>query len=77
MSAIDPELPPAMGRRSAPTYAEIEAHQRLGGTWLWQSPTGEIVATAVGDLWVASNATAVRWWPINAEGDLTAWPVTP
>lgn len=67
------------GRTTPPTDEECFAHQRAGGSWL--ADFGGVI----GVLWTASHAGArgwrrisdppVRWWSLDADNRLCAWPV--
>lgn len=66
------------GRTTPPTDAEIEAHAKAGGSWLYQMPTG--MRSTCGfthdtALWVASNVDVLRWWALGSDGAPCAWPV--
>lgn len=65
------------GRATAPTDAEIAAHEATGATWMIAHRDGQIVVTAMS--WPSSRdwhvaKGAVRWWPLASDGRPCAWP---
>lgn len=81
-----------MGRTTPPTDAENTAHRAAGGLWRWVSTyNGEFLHWASKDTanWhqhdplriltrKESDICITRWWALNAQGELVAWPkITP
>lgn len=63
------------GRATAPTDAEIEAHNKSGGTWYVRRGDRAGVLSIVDETrWIASEG-GYRWWALDAEGRPCAWPV--
>lgn len=65
------------GRTTAPTDAELAAHDATGATWMIAHRDGQIVVTAMS--WPSSRdwhvaKGAVRWWPLASDGRPCAWP---
>jgi len=68
------------GRTTAPTDAELAAHDERGALWMIAHERGDIVVTAMSwpssrDWYVDRGAT--RWWPLTSDGRPCAWPVVP
>lgn len=72
------------GRTTAPTGAEIAAHEATGGTWRTYVPnewifSGDLMdaeeTLKVCDVQQANAVTNARWWALDASGAPTQWPV--
>lgn len=70
------------GRTTAPTDAEIDAHYRAGGGWIYSRPEGvraSVVAqpmTARTIIYAAAcQRETLRWMAVDANSRPTAWPV--
>lgn len=66
------------GRATAPTDAELAAHDERGALWMIAHERGDIVVTVMSwpssrDWHVGKGAT--RWWPLESDGRPCAWPV--
>jgi len=63
------------GRATPPTDAEIEAHNKAGGTWYVRNGDRAGVLSIVDETrWIASEG-GYRWWALDAEGRPCAWSV--
>ena len=63
------------GRATPPTDAEIEAHNKAGGTWYVRNGDRAGVLSIVDETrWIASEG-GYRWWALDAEGRPCAWAV--
>lgn len=65
------------GRTTAPTDAELAAHDAAGALWMIAHRDGQIVVTAMS--WPSSRdwhvaKGAVRWWALAIDGRPCAWP---
>ena len=73
------------GRTTAPTDAEIAAHDAAGGTWLvryrrdgWGGDDAALFLDVLAPRDVRGDGlAAVRWWPLDASGRPCAWPEVP
>lgn len=66
------------GRATAPTDAELAAHDERGALWMIAHERGDIVVTVMS--WPSSRdwhvaKGAVRWWALTSDGRPCAWPV--
>lgn len=64
------------GRATPPTYAEINAHAAAGGSWLVRyGYRTEVVDAAAAKIATESDEPRViRWWSVDQEHCLCAWP---
>lgn len=76
----DAALAAVAGRTTAPTDAELDAHEAAGGRWLVtygvcnEVIDSKSVARARRETSAAVHLTAT-WWALNAAGCPCAWPV--
>ena len=63
------------GRTTAPTAAEVAAHDAAGGWWRYQTENDWGDATCQ-DVGLIREAWAItRWWALDASGAPCVWPV--
>ena len=62
------------GRTVAPTDAEIEAHDRAKGVWIYTLRRG-VPQVVWGDrAEMMARLDDTRWWPLDRDGRPCEWP---
>jgi hypothetical protein len=70
------------GRTTPPTWQEIERHHESGGSWIFSAGGVADVSerASVTHRWADDHRDlpgmgGCRWWPLDTQGRLCAWPV--